>query len=124
MISKASKFNPFSVLALSLVNALPFSVALATERTPFSNLVITGTNEVCGERIAEAVFQAAKERFGDENAETLNIWEVQAIGNFGEDSNVTPFKVNVSDEVGGSQWLVVAETEDCVIEFLTIAVEE
>ena len=50
----------------------------------------------------------------------MNISLVTSIGTFDPDSLVTPYKVSVSDEVGESEWIVVAETEDCVIEYVGI----
>jgi hypothetical protein len=120
-----TKKEYFMIRTLSTISSfIAVSVAQAAAHPSLNELKVFGTNDVCGERIALAVVQAATERFGKDNAETLNIREVRAVGDFGWDSSITPFKVTATDEVGGHQWLVVAETEDCVIEFLQIANEE
>ena len=104
------------------VSCMVFSMAsiASANNDPFTNLVVEKTDQVCGLTIAKAVFKKATKRYGRDNADTMNISLVTSIGTFDPDSLVTPYKVSVSDEVGESEWIVVAETEDCVIEYVGI----
>jgi hypothetical protein len=105
-----------SLVLLSLVPTFAFGSA----RDALKGLQFEGTDKVCAKRIATAVYKAAAKQFGPETAETINILSVKPVaGKFDETSIVTAYFVEMSDEVDPSQWLVVAETEDCVIEYVS-----
>lgn len=90
-----------------------------------ANTKFTGVDEVCGERIATSVFKKAKAQYGAQTAETLSVLEVIALDAVNSDFDlISAFKITVSDEVGGSVWLAVVETEDCVVEYVNTAREE
>lgn len=115
-----------ATLAAVLASSAALAAPAKSSKKP-TGATFTGVDEVCGERIAKRVLKEALKRYGKDpiTAETISIRSVVALESLNKDMTfLRAFRVQESDEVGSSSWLVITDNEDCVIEFVNVADEE